>query len=187
MMMKQFIILITAILGLSIETQGKISIPNELYHTLSLKKQGISWPNLEFTDAKGKKKPLEKYKGKLVLLAFMSSDCAPCITEIPTLEGLVSKFKGWFSSDSKVNVVAIFLDAQKHEDLIEIQKKFNIKNLKLRLDENMEVTKNLGVRHTPTCVLLDENGKEIWRVSGAADWSSKEIINHFEEILNSGE
>lgn len=50
-------------------------------------------PDFEFETLDGKKTKLSDYKGKVILLDFWGTWCAPCVAEIPTLRKIYDEFK----------------------------------------------------------------------------------------------
>ena len=69
---------------------------------LSNEKKNIS--NLIFHDHEEKEVSFSNFKGKILLVNFWATWCAPCIKEMPSLDRLKSKIKGNF------DVVAISVD-----------------------------------------------------------------------------
>ncbi len=45
-------------------------------------------PDFQLHDSKGRKRRLSEFRGKVVLLNFWATWCAPCLTEIPVLNGV---------------------------------------------------------------------------------------------------
>src|SRR5947207_6055960 len=65
--------------------------PELLQGTLAkfqLAKQPKPLPELAFNDANDKPLKLSDYKGKIVLLNFWATWCAPCVKEMPSLDRL---------------------------------------------------------------------------------------------------
>src|SRR5688572_22407071 len=54
---------------------------------------GSPTPDFTLPDAAGKKVSLKDFRGKLVMLNFWATWCAPCREEMPTMERLYQEFK----------------------------------------------------------------------------------------------
>ena len=55
---------------------------------------GCKAPDFTVKTIKGESISLEKLKGKVVIINFWFTSCAPCIAEMPALNKLVEEFKG---------------------------------------------------------------------------------------------
>lgn len=102
----------------------------------------------------GKKISLSQYKGKVVLLDFWATWCAPCVREIPRLKEYYSEFK-----DRGFEIIGISLDLLP-EPLKEAIKKENIPwpvvySGKVKDDE---ICKSYGVISVPALWLVDKKG-----------------------------
>lgn len=71
-------------------------------------KVGAKAPALTFQDAKGKKKQLSDYKGKVLVLDFWASWCGPCRAEVPNLKKYYADF-----DKKKVEFLSVSIDADK--------------------------------------------------------------------------
>ncbi len=116
-------------------------------------------------------------KGKLVLLDFWGTWCAPCKQTMPTLKGLQNKYGG-----QGLEVVGIAYEregsAQEQAHKVnEVCQKLliNYRQL-LGSGDSCVVKTQLGVRAYPTLILLDEQGNILWRHVGALDSNSREEL-----------
>lgn len=48
-------------------------------------RRGEAFPNLQFKDSKGKSRSIDEYRGRITLVHFWGSWCAPCLREMPAL------------------------------------------------------------------------------------------------------
>ncbi|WP_374632952.1 TlpA disulfide reductase family protein [Paracoccus sp. (in: a-proteobacteria)] len=125
-------------------------------------------PTTEFTDPQGGTHSLADYKGKVVLLNFWATWCAPCREEMPSLDALQAELGG-----DDFQVVAI---AAGHNPAPAIEKfltEARITNLPVLLDPRQALARGMGVMGMPVTVLIDREGNEIARLIGGADWASE--------------
>ena len=115
---------------------------------------------------------LEDFKGKLVILNFWATWCAPCKEEMPSLDAL--------QKNTKLNNLKIFPINIGREDISKAEfffKELNIKNLDIYIDAPITLAKKFSLRGVPTTILFNKEGKEFARIVGSIDFSDEEFIN----------
>jgi len=123
-------------------------------------------PDISFTNMQGKQVRLSDYRGKVVLLNFWASWCAPCIKEMPDLDALQAEL-----GEDRFKVIALSQDG-KAPTAQEFYTKHNIKSLELFHDKGSKVFFELGLKGLPYSIIIDKNGREASRISGYIDWSA---------------
>jgi thiol-disulfide isomerase/thioredoxin len=125
-----------------------------------------------FMDKNQKNVNLDDFKGKLVILNFWATWCAPCKEEMPSLDDL--------QSNTKLNNLKIFPINIGQEDISKSAsffKELNIKNLNIYIDAPVTLAKKLSLRGVPTTILFNKQGKEFARIIGSIDFNDEEFIN----------
>jgi thiol-disulfide isomerase/thioredoxin len=125
-----------------------------------------------FKDINQKNVNLADFKGKLVILNFWATWCAPCKEEMPSLDGLQSN-----SNLSNLKIFPINIgkeDTSKSEFFF---KKLNIRNLNIYFDAPITLAKKLSLRGIPTTILFNKQGEEFARIIGSIDFNDEEFIN----------
>ncbi len=129
-----------------------------------------------FVTTDGNKRALADYQGKVVLLNFWATWCAPCRKEMPMLAELQRQMGG-----DAFQVVTL---ATGRNPLPAMQKFFDeigVDNLPLYRDPKQEIARDMSVLGLPATVLIDREGREIARMTGDADWSgasARAILEH---------
>ena len=158
-----FIYLITTTYSYTIE---KPDIAN-----IVVNKNPKTYDEIVFKDLKQKDINLANYKGKLVILNFWATWCAPCREEMPSLDLL--------QSDSRFNNLKIFPINIGQEDLLKsiiFFRELKIKNLNIYFDSTINLTKKFALRGIPTTILFNKEGKEFGRIIGSIDFSDQKFI-----------
>lgn len=131
-------------------------------------------PETTFSDRDGNEHSLADYKGKVVLLNFWATWCAPCREEMPALDALQSELGG-----EDFQVVTIATGRNPPEKIDAFFEETGVENLPVLLDPKQKLSRGMGVVGLPVTVLIDRDGVEVARLLGDADWSgdtAKEVI-----------
>lgn len=123
-------------------------------------------PSFNLKDASGKSYSLSDYKGKIVVLQWISQDCPVCIRVSSTglVDDMLKTIKG---IDGNVVHLTIHSNAgAKISKSAEYLKKYNIKSPALD-DTNGRIGRIYGAKTTPHMYVIDKEG--ILRYSGAID------------------
>lgn len=134
-------------------------------------------PDIHFTDANGVTRSLADFSGRVVLLNFWATWCAPCVEEMPALDRLQGRLGG-----PDFAVVAISIDRQGADVVAPFLEKLGIGQLARYFDRSGASMRAFALRGLPTTLLIDEQGREIGRLEGAAHWDSPQaeaFIRHF--------
>jgi len=159
-----FIYLITISIGYTAE---KPEIKN-----LILTKNLKIYEDVIFKDTKQKNIDLVDYRGKLLILNFWATWCAPCREEMPSLDSLQANI---VLSNLKIFPINIG-----HENLSKSEsffKELNIENLDIYFDPTIALVKKFSIRGVPTSILFDKKGREFARIIGSIDFNNEEFIN----------
>lgn len=134
----------------------------------------------EFTvpTPEGKSLRLADFKGKVVLLNFWATWCAPCREEMPAMERLYRRYK-----DNGLAVLALSIDAEGASVVIPFVKEYNLSFL-VGLDPNTRVAEKYGVRALPSTFLVDRKGNLTALAIGPRQWDGKAAHALIEQILN---
>jgi thiol-disulfide isomerase/thioredoxin len=139
---------------------------------LVLTKSPKIYEEVIFKDINQKKVNLADFKGKLVILNFWATWCAPCKEEMPSLDDLQSNFKL-----SNLKIFPINIGQEDRSKSIIFFKELNIKNLNIYLDAPITLAKKFSLRGVPTTILFNKKGEEFARIIGSIDFKDEEFIN----------
>ena len=130
------------------------------------------YEDVVFMDINQKNVNLDDFKGKLIILNFWATWCAPCREEMPSLDDL--------QINTKLNNLKIFPINIGQEDISKSKiffKELNIKNLDIYIDAPTTLAKKFSLRGVPTTIIFNKEGKEFARIMGSIDFNGEEFIN----------
>lgn len=129
-------------------------------------------PNFTITDG-AKTIRLSDYRGKIIVVNFWASWCAPCLEELPSLIALQKQMPQIvvLAVDFNDDVTAYhqFL-IDNHVDLLTIH------------DESQQSNLAFGTKRPPETYIIDRQGKIRRKFIGPQDWTNPEIINYLKNL-----
>ena len=128
-------------------------------------------PELRFQDARGKTLGLSDFRGRFVLLNVWATWCAPCRKEMPALDRLQQQLGG-----PEFDVVALSIDRGGAVAVQAFYEEMDIRALAVYVDRASEATSKLRTVGIPTTLLVDREGRELWRKTGPAEWDSGDFL-----------
>ncbi len=161
----RILIIFIFLINNSLAAQG-VDIKN-----LVINKELKKYDELTFLDAKNQQLNLNNYRGKVIILNFWASWCAPCKKEMPSLDLL--------QSNENLDNLKIFPINIGQDDLTKASKFFEdlkIKNLELYFDSSITLAKTFALRGIPTSILINKNGLEFARIIGSIDFEDEKFI-----------
>ncbi len=133
------------------------------------------------TAADGSEVTLADYRGKVVVVNFWATWCAPCRKEMPSLDALQAALGG---DDFAVVPVATLRTKQTGAE--KFFDEIGIEHLPILMDENGALAREMGVMGLPVTVILDRDGNEIARLMGDAEWDSDSAKAILKTVIDDG-
>ena len=126
-------------------------------------------PDTPFVDGAGKELTLADFRGRVILVNFWATWCAPCIRELPSLDRLQADM-----GSKEFEVVAITVDRKGSEIAGPFLRKLGVESLAVNVDNHMSLARALGLRGMPSTYLIDRDSKIVGSLTGLAEWDSDE-------------
>jgi thiol-disulfide isomerase/thioredoxin len=129
-------------------------------------------PELRFQDARGKPMSLADFRGKVVLLNLWATWCTPCRIEMPALDRVQQQLGG-----PGFEVVALSIDRGGPDAVRPFYDEIGIRALAIYVDPSTEAMTKLKAIGIPTTLLIDREGRELWRKTGPAEWDGPQYVD----------
>jgi peroxiredoxin len=138
--------------------------------------KGGATPALQLQDVDGKLHRLADYRGKVVLLNFWATWCAPCREEMPSMQSLRESLEGRPFAVLAVNVGEGERAARDFGEKMALR-------FPILLDRDMTATRAWSARVLPASYVIGPDGKVAYSYLGAIDWSSPQVKSALERLM----
>ena len=124
-----------------------------------------------FEDFSGNKIDLKDYYGKLIIVNFWATWCAPCKKEMPSLDNLYQdkKFKN-------LKILAVNMEDPNPAKTKKFFEDLNIQKLEIFFDNDLNFVKEFKLRGVPTTVIINKKGEEFARIIGEVNFQDKKFL-----------
>ncbi len=139
---------------------------------LVINKEKKKYEGLTFLDAENKQLNLEEFKGKLIILNFWATWCAPCKEEMPSLDLLQKQ-----ENLDNLIIFPINVGRDGLEKSVSFFEDLKIKNLEVYFDSPVTLAKKFSLRGIPTSILINKDGFEFARIIGSTDFENRNFID----------
>ena len=137
---------------------------------------GGATPALSLRDLAGHPVKLSDFKGRVVLVNFWATWCAPCIEEMPSMEKLRDKL-------GLAGFEVLAVNYQEGEARINDFLRKRPLNLTILRDHDGSVRTGWGVRVFPTSYVIGPDQRIRYTVTGDVDWSSARVESQIRDLL----
>jgi thiol-disulfide isomerase/thioredoxin len=116
--------------------------------------------------------------GRLTIVNFWATWCAPCRQEMPALAALAEA-----RGTDGLELALVATGRNSPEAIARFAEDVGLPDLETALDPKARLAAAMGVPGLPVTVLLDTDGNEIARLLGEADWQSPEALAVVDYLL----
>ena len=124
-----------------------------------------------FEDFSGNEIYLKNYLGKLIIINFWATWCAPCREEMPSLDSLYQD-----NNFKNLQIIAVNMEQPNDSKTKKFFTDLNIQKLEIFFDRNLNFVKEFKLRGVPTTVLINKKGEEFARIIGTVDFLDKKFL-----------
>lgn len=97
---------------------------------------------------------------------------------MPSLDRLQAKH-----GSAEFAVIALSIDRAGVNAVEGFFRRFRLRNLELYIEESATTMEKLGIVGIPTTLLIDREGREVWRYAGAVDWDEAKMAQFIRKVI----
>ncbi|MBQ8481748.1 MAG: TlpA family protein disulfide reductase [Alphaproteobacteria bacterium] len=138
-------------------------------------------PALSFYGESGKAYRLTDFKEDMLMAVVWSRRCGPCVADLKHLKKFAKKVE-------KQGIKVILISPESEWKTTDERRMFmqRVGGLGLvnYLDRKANFRDGMGLRVTPTVILVNRNGEEVGQITGSVDWDDEDVIEYMINLKN---
>jgi len=139
-------------------------------------KVGDAAPAFRVQTENGKTLTEKDFGGKLLVLNFWASWCAPCVQEVPSLD----EFQKEFASQG---VIVLGVSVDKNKELYQrFRDQYNV-SFGTSRDPEWDLAAKYGTFQLPETYIIDRSGKVVQKVIAAQNWMDSKFLESVKKLL----
>jgi cytochrome c biogenesis protein CcmG, thiol:disulfide interchange protein DsbE len=137
---------------------------------------GETAPNFKVTSDSGKSFTRDDFGGKVLVLNFWASWCAPCVDEIPSLNEFARQF-------GPKGVVVLGISIDRNEKLYKrFIERYKVPFATMR-DPEAVISGNYGTFQIPETYIIDRSGKVVEKIISNQNWMDPDFLARIRRML----
>ena len=117
--------------------------------------------------------------GKPFIIDFFATWCKPCNRELTAISGV---YEDW-QEETGVKLIAVSIDQAQNINKVKPLVDSHGWTYDVLLDPNSELKRALGIQTIPYTIIVDGNGKIVYRHNGYVEGAEEELIEKVRELV----
>ena len=136
---------------------------------------GTPAPDFTLNDLDGAPVSLKDFRGKVLVVNFWATWCPPCRVEMPSMQ------RAWAAFQNE-GIIFLGIDIGESEDrVVQFMADLGL-DFPVLLDTESTVTNAWPVKGLPTTVVVDPQGRMVYRAIGAREWDDEGIVKQLRAL-----
>jgi len=141
----------------------------------TLTKIGQAVPDFKVTATDGKEFSADTFRGKVILINFFATWCAPCLAELPRVEKEI-----WQKYKDRGLVIVVIGREHPTAEVAEFQKKMKY-TFPMAADPKREIYGKFATKYIPRTYVINRDGKISYQAHGYAEPEFKTLLAAVEQ------
>ncbi len=137
---------------------------------------GDKAPNFSIATDTGRTVTRSDFGGKLLVLNFWATWCAPCVEEVPSLDRLSKQFAG-------SGLVVLGVSVDRNEKLYHNFLQRTHVSFETARDPEENISASYGTYKYPETYIIDQQGRVVAKIIGSRNWTSPDMVNMIKSLL----
>jgi len=137
---------------------------------------GAATPPLKLKDLQGNTHALTDYRGRVVMVQFWATYCAPCIKEMPSMQRMQAKLAG-----EPFKILAVNM-GESEAEVRAFLRRVNV-DFTILMDAEGEALAAWKVFVAPSTFILDPQGRIRYTLQGGAEWDAPEHVEKITALM----
>ena len=140
----------------------------------------VTAPETVLDQPGGARTSLADFKGKVSVVTLWATWCHVCEIEMPIVDRLATE-----NANDKIAYLPVSVDESPALALVEKHyKTHNFKNLPILIDRHHALAGRVGLRGTPTTIIVDKFSQVVAAFEGQAPWHDAETIEYLDALAS---
>ena len=150
-----------------------------LGHGLTRLPTPVMAPDFTLEDMDGETYTLSKLRGKVVMVNFWATWCPPCREEIPSMESV------YLALRDKGFIVLALNQWESPDHVFSYMGQLDVyPTFPILFDRDSSVSDRYGVKGLPTTLLIDKQGRVVYRAVGGRNFNHPEVRALIQQLLD---
>ncbi len=138
-------------------------------------------PNLTLKTIDGKSVRLDTLSnnGKPIIIDFFATWCKPCLRELDAISEVYDEWK----EETGVKVIAVSTDQAQNSQKVKPLVRNRNWEYEVLLDPNEDFKRAMGAQNIPFTMIVDGNGKIVYKHTSYTDGAEEELIEKVRELI----
>lgn len=139
--------------------------------------KGLAVPPFRVVSTSGQQISQQNYKGRLLIIDFFATWCAPCRDSVPHLVSLGKKY-----GPKGLSILGLTMEG---DDLYSVREFISDKKINYPVaSAGEDIVSSFGVRSVPTLFLINKEGVVVERFSGFSEQTARRMDSIINRLLS---